>query len=366
MSLTVFIIILAALILVHEAGHFVSARRSGVKVEEFGFGFPPRILSWRRGETLYSLNLIPFGGFVKIFGEAAGEDSEISDDRKQKPFVSQPGKVQAKILCAGSFANWLFAWSLISLALMLGMPVPAAETAAVQGARVTIINVLAGSPAAAAGFGPGDEIVSVAAGETRLVQPTSVASVQEFIAANEGNPLVFNLRRGRGGAELETLTVTPGQNAVVGRPTIGVTLEAIMTRKLPPLEALVAGFGQTARITYLTAIALFQLLTGALTGATTFANLSGPVGIFGLVNSAASLGTAYLLVLTAVISINLAIINLLPLPALDGGRLLFLAIEKIRRQQIKPVIVNTLNLIGFLLLVGLMALVTYHDVQRLF
>ena len=366
MTIVIFIIILAVLILVHEAGHFLAAKSAGVRVDEFGLGFPPAIVKWRRGETTYSLNLIPFGGFVKIFGENPDEAALTGPDRARS-LVHKSKLTQAWVLFAGVFFNFLLAWALFTTGFISGLPISASEAAGLtvtSPAKLLITSVLPDSPAEQAGLKAGDEIVGLGlAGSPNILIPQlTPESVRQFVAEHSAVELEM---RTRVGEMAKQTRVTPTTGLATDRPAIGISMdEVVIARASPPL-ALWRGLKLTGDLTWATARALGDFALAAVRGQSSLATITGPVGLVGLVGDARSLGWIYLLNFTALISINLAIINLVPFPALDGGRLLFLLIEKIKGSAIKPVIANWFNLVGFVLLLGLMALVTVSDIFKL-
>ncbi len=361
MSIILFIIILVILILVHELGHFLAAKRAGVRVDEFGVGFPPRLYSKKYGETVYSVNAIPFGGFVKIFGENPDEESMDGHDAKRS--ITQKSKwVQAWIISAGVIFNLLLAWALISMGFMFGLPYSADDVkygARVQDTALTITQVMPKSPAESAGLRGGDKIIKLSAGVDSLENPM-VESTRKFIASHKELTLAY-MREG----EIKTAVIQTKAGIVNDRRAIGISMGMTGVLKLPMYEALYAGLMTTASLTWATTIGLLDFFKNIFTGQADFSAVSGPVGIVGIVGDASALGFMYLITLTALISINLAIINLLPFPALDGGRLFFLLIEAIKGSPIKPVIANTTNGIGFVLLILLMVVVTYSDIVKL-
>ncbi len=361
MSIILFIIILVFLILVHEFGHFIAAKRSGVRVDEFGVGFPPRLFSKKYGETVYSVNALPFGGFVKIFGENPEEDSLKGPDAKES--ITEKSKwVQAWIISAGVIFNLLLALVLISLGFMAGLPFPADDAkygARVQDSALTITHVMSKSPAESSGLKGGDKIIRLYAGPASLESPL-VESTREFIASYNEITLEY-MRDG----EIKTTVIQTEAGIVKNRRAIGISMGMTGTLKLPVHEAVYAGFITTASLTWATTIGLLDFFKNIFTAQADFSEISGPVGIVGIVGDASALGFIYLIFLTALISINLAIINLLPFPALDGGRLFFLLIEAIKGSPIKAVVVNTTNGIGFILLILLMVVVTYSDIVKI-
>ena len=363
MFIILFIVILAALVFVHELGHFLAAKISGIRADEFALGFPPRLFSFKWGETVYALNLIPFGGYVKIFGEDPNDESIAGPD-KERSFVHKPKSIQAFVLVAGILGNIIFAWLLLSLGFMIGMPVPKdySDTAKVQNAKITITLVSAGSPAEKAGIKVGDVVTKLSAASD-TVATADIETYQNFIAQHPQQEITVSYIRNN---EAHDLTVVPKEGIVSGRPAIGVAFELLGTLKLSFFSAFIEGAKLTWVVIQGTAIGLYQFLLQIVTGHANFSQVSGPVGIAGLVGDAGRLGLVYLLSFTAFISVNLAIINLIPFPALDGGRLLFVLIEKIKGSPITPRIANAFNGIGLALLLLLMAIVTFHDLLKIF
>ncbi len=367
MTIIIFIIVLAVLIIVHELGHFLFAKTRGIRVDEFGLGFPPRIWGYKPkgGETLYSLNSIPFGGFVRIFGENPLEADEISGADKKRSFAHKSRWTQASVLFGGVLFNFIFAWLLFSLGFLSGLPY--AETGRyadrVEEPRVLITNVLADSPAAQVGFLPGDEILFVESKTSSLQDgELSVPNIVGAIQRSQGNPLTILVRRG------DTTfngTPTPEVGIVGEEYGIGIAMTKAGTLQLPVHHAIAEGFRLTVSMTKDVTVGLFGVIYDAVSGNGGLSNLTGPVGVAGLVGDASRLGFVHLLSFTAFISIHLAVLNLIPFPALDGGRLLFLAIEGVRRRRISPKVFAVVNTIGFALLMMLLLVVTYKDIARL-
>lgn len=366
MSIILFIVILAVLILVHEFGHFIVAKRSGIRVDEFGVGFPPKIFGKKIGETEYTLNLFPIGGFVKIFGETPDEDSINGHDSKRS-FVNKSKYIQAKVLVAGVFFNMLFAWLLLSVGFMVGLPPALSSTIKVDtpnNISLKVAEVSPGSPAEKAGLKIGDTILSIGSSDSVVLKP-SAFDVQKFIAGNSKKNIDITFKRGL--LPQKTVVVSPTDTiAGVSGPAIGIGMDSVGKLKLPIHLALWEGAKLTANITELTFFGLMAFFGNLFSGNADFSSVAGPVGIIKIIGDASQSGLVYLLYLTALISVNLAIINLIPFPALDGGRLLFLFIEKIKGSQIKPKIANTINAIGFALLILLMVVITYSDIIKLF
>jgi regulator of sigma E protease len=367
MSIFIFLAVLAVLIISHELGHFAVAKWSGVKVEEFGLGFPPRLFGWRWGETLYSLNILPFGGFVKIFGEDGADNALASGTEAGRLLGHKSGWIQAAVLAAGVTCNLLLAVGLFSIDLSLGLPTAASEAPAGAGpVKLLVTDVLPGSPAARAGLVRGDEIVSLTAGADKAtVTPTGI---QNLIAKHSAEPLKLTFQRAPWSKNPPTpqlANLQAEESELAGHPAIGIAMEEVVRWQLPLWRAVPKAVEMVVRLTIATALGLFNLIIQAFQGAPVWQQVTGPVGLVGLVGDASTLGASYLLSLIAFISINLAVINLIPFPALDGGRLLFLAIEKLRGRPISAKVANTLNLAGFALLLLFMAVVTYGDIVRL-
>ena len=367
----VFIIILGALIFVHELGHFMVARRNGVKADEFGFGFPPRMAGFVKDEktgkykfvwgnkeiqsknTVYSINWIPLGGFVKIKGENGGEIEE-SDS-----FASKKAWPRVKILAAGVVMNFIFAWFLISLALWIGAP-EAVENkdANLPGAKIQITEVMPDSPAQKAGIQIGDEIMKSSDRESFA----SVSDLQDYIGTNSGKEISLEVRRGN---EVFPIKVTPAKNETGNKGMIGVGLAQTAIVAYPFFEAIWKGAVTTYEITMLILAALGGIIVSLFAGNGVGADVSGPIGIAILTKQVATLGFVYILQFAALLSINLGIINALPIPALDGGRILFILIEKIKGSPISHKTEHMFHTIGFMLLILLMILVTLRDVVKI-
>ena len=369
MNIIIFIVILLILVLVHEFGHFFTAKRFGIKVDEFGFGFPPKLFGFKKGETEYTFNLFPLGGFVKIFGENPDEENTNGPD-KARSFVNKPAWQQALVLFAGVFANFLLAWLLFSIGFMSGLPTSVGSERAgykLQNINLVVISVLPNSPAEKAGLKIGDKIMNIKSGNnfTAYVNPEAIKS---FVVANEGKEIDIGYVRGnyKDTTSLNTLKVVPVKNSSTNEPYIGISMDEIGTAKLPFFPALWEGLRLDWSMVKGTVLGLYTLIRDGLHGKGSLSAITGPVGMVGIVGDAYKFGFIYLLSFTALISVNLAIINLFPFPALDGGRLLFLLIEKIKGSRINPKAANIANMIGFSILIFFMLIVTYHDVIKLF
>lgn len=326
MSIVIVIIGISFLILVHELGHFLAAKLFGVAVEEFGFGFPPRIAAKKIGGTKYSFNWLPLGGFVKLHGEFQAEGSQ--------SFTSQQPWRRATILVAGVAMNFLAGWLLLSVVFFIGSP-----------QYVLVTGVLPDSPASAAGIKVND----------RLIDFQEPFQVTDFVKGHRGQSVSLRLQRAvQAGGSPQTISVT-----AIPRDNLGVMITGV---GLPPRPLLASiGRGLTAAVTTLGAVAA---ALGSVIGAPQ--NLVGPVGIFSVAVETGKLGAIYLLQLLALISLNLTVLNLLPVPALDGGRLFFLLLEKLKGSRLKPERELFWNAVGFAVLISLIAVITIKDISQLF
>ena len=350
--IAIFIVMLFVLVMVHELGHFLTAKKFKIRVDEFGFGFPPRLWGKKIGETLYSLNALPFGGFVKIFGENPDAENTSGPDAGRS-FVNKPAYVKALVLAAGVVANFLLAWVLFTASFAIGLQNIVPDEGP-PGVRIS--SVLENSPASRAGLKEGDKIIYASDSGVFLGTP-DLESFQNFISARADKEIGISYMRA---GEREETRAVPESGIVDGKPGIGIVVEANEI-KLPLHEAAAAGLKESFLVVKAVAVQFYMMVTGSAD----FANVSGPVGIVKEVGHAYDRGFSFLLYLAALISANLAFINLLPFPALDGGRLLFILIEKIKGSKISANTANVFNLVGFALLILLMFVVTYQDIAKL-
>lgn len=347
-TLLVFILILGILVLAHEWGHFIAAKKSGLTIEEFGFGFPPRIFSWKVNETIYSINLLPLGGFVKILGEDGGETDS------PKSFSSKSAGIRSLIAAAGVTMNFLLGALLLIIGFYVGLPqiLDKENETIAKNVQIQIIAINHNSPAEETNLKLGDSIENF----------TEISTLQDFINQNKGKEINLKIKRGQENLEIKT---TPRINPPEGEGALGVALAKTGLVSYPWYQSIWLGTKSAFIITWEIIKGFFELIKNLLTAGKVPQEVAGPVGIAILAGQAINLGFIYLLQLVALISLNLAVLNLIPFPALDGGRLLFLGIEKIKGSKVNPKIENAIHSVGIILLLTLVALITYRDILKL-
>jgi regulator of sigma E protease len=282
----------------------------------------------------------------------------------KRSFINKPRYIQAAVLLAGVTMNFLVAWLLLSVGFMSGLPTAVGTEPSgtqIQNQALTVTSVLSGSPAEKGGLKIGDKLVSLSVGADMTETP-SPESVKYFVKRHASDAINVSYVRGH---ENMTTKITPEALLIEGAPGVGISMDLIGVLKLPIHKALWQGLKLSWDLVAGTFSGFYTMIRDAVTGHGNMSAITGPVGIVGVVGDAAKFGFIYLLSFTALISINLAVINLMPFPALDGGRLLFLLIEKIKGSRINPKVGNTINIIGFGLLMILMVIVTYHDILKL-
>lgn len=344
-----FIVVLGFMVLVHELGHFLVAKRAGIRVEEFAIGFPPKLFGLHRGETEYTINLLPLGGFVRMTGE--------DDPTDPRSFARAPKRWRAAVLLAGSTMNLITAGLIFALAFSVGWP-------EITEYQVGISLVTPDSPAQAAGLQAGDVFASVDGVPVR-----SNEQVRDLLLARAGQPVNVVVRRGD---STVSTTLTPRTNPAPGQGAIGVQLRPvgeplkIESRRYPPLQALQLGFQRVVQIVRLTFVEVPRLALERAIPAE-MARPVGPVGIFQITQSATERTSEtgnwfYILNLAGMLGVGLGIANLLPIPGLDGGRLLFIIIEALRGRRVDPQREGLFHLAGFVFLISVMLLISYFDI----
>ena len=357
LTAVIFIIVLGVLVFVHEFGHFIFAKRAGMKVEEFGFGFPPRIWGIKKGETLYSINAVPFGGFVKILGE----DGEQRDNPRS--FSSKPIGPRLLVIVAGVTMNFFLAVILLMITNFFGLRIGLIDDKTASIARdksVQIIEVSKDSPADKAGVKLLDEVAGFKLNGT-FQAVYNAEDVQNFISENIGQPITIVINRN---IEVLEKEIVPRLNPPAGQGALGVSLALTGVVSYPWYEAVWRGVYDAVVLTMNTIIGYFVLFKTLLFQGKLIADVSGPVGIATLTGQAARIGINYLMQFTAMISINLAVLNIIPFPALDGGRALLILLEKLKGSPVNKKAEQLVNTVGFALLIALMVYVTAKDITR--
>ncbi len=356
MSVGPTLIVLGVLITIHEFGHFLACRLTRVKVEKFSIGFGPEILHWQGNETRYAISLFPLGGFVKPAGESY---SELPNGEEPKPgeYLAAPLLSRIFIVCAGVLMNYFLAFVLFAGIYMMGRPVPG----------TTIGTFVSGYPAESSGLAKGDKVLKI--GDKTVKTWSDMTSAIETSGAG---PLVLEVERKNlaGLASTFSLSVTPkveeapdvfGKKMSVRKLGITPSPEAAIFERYGFKESIVHAANTTVYMTVMTHKAIFFMATGRMS----LKAVSGPVGIVSMAGDAARMGVTYVLQLMATLSISLAVINLLPVPALDGGHLLFLLIEAVRRKRVSLVFQERVTQAGFAVLLVLMAFLVFNDLNNL-
>ncbi len=341
-TVLIFIGVLVGIIIAHELGHFITAKACGVEVKEFGVGLPPRLFGVKRGETVYSLNAIPLGGFTKMTGE--------EDPRAPRSLASKPFATRLLVLSAGSLMNFLLPLILFTIAFMIPHNMVIGD--------VLVEDVASGSPAALAGIEPGDSIVSI---NGKPVDNSS--DLQRYIQLGLGRETTVRVEHSD--STVEDVSVVPRWRPPEGQGSVGIVIsmpETTVIRQSEPFWR-APSLAVTACVE---TMGLFKNAILSMLAGTSSLTLTGPVGIAQMTGEVARVGISPLLEFAAFLSLNIGLINLFPLPALDGGRICFLLLEKIRRgRRVSPKTEGMVHLIGFLLLMGVLAAVTYGDIMRI-
>lgn len=358
MSIFFIIILFALIIFFHELGHFIAAKWARTRVDEFGIGFPPRLFGKQFGETLYSVNLLPLGGFVKIFGEDDGNPNDPCN------FASKHIGIRALIIAAGVFMNIFFAFLLYTGGHMVGLPttIESDELAArARDVRVQIIEVAQDSPASIAGLRAGDAIVGMRAGE-EIIAIVHTQDVREFVSRHTGEEVTLEIARG---SERQDIAATPRSDPPAGQGAIGIAMVRTGIISYPIWEAPLRGAETTVGTLGALAEGFKRMFSGLFASGRIAGDVSGPVGIARMAGEIGDLGLVYLIPFAAFLSLNIAILNVVPFPALDGGRLLFLLIEFVKRSPVDRRLEHVIHMIGFAILLLLMLAITFRDVERL-
>jgi len=349
-------IVLVALMVIHEFGHFVLAKKFGVKVEEFGIGYPPRLWAKKISETVYSLNLIPFGAFVRLPDEDTVEVGQ--------KYANQPIWKKMLIALGGVFSFWIIAALLLGMIFMNGtqLSIADSESGNLQNVEVIITRVFLDSPAATAGLKAGDVIVKMEIGDKQQ-EISQVKEVQDFVAGHAGEKIAMTIKRGNSSFRTD---VVLRQSPPTGEGLLGIGLDRTAFKRFPWPTALWQGIYTTGVYTRAILAGYSQALANIFSGKPSGIELTGIVGIGHMGIEALQLGLVNFILFVALISIYMAIFNALPIPVVDGGKVLFLIIEAVRRRPLKPELEQKIDTVAFAILIGLMVLVTIKDVINLF
>lgn len=357
----IFVVILMVLVIAHELGHFWVAKKAGVRVEEFGVGLPPKLWGRKRGETEYTINLLPIGGFVRMQGETGDGvsvkgDGDGAKEDDSRSFASKSVGWRAAILLAGVTANMLLAMVLFTIVYSVGLPQ--------YGATPVISGVAEDSPAAVAGLQVDQTILSLNGVPFDEVRP----SFSEVITEHKGQEVIIRVANPDGTEQ--DVAVTPRTEIPAGQGALGVTIGAgalyvAEVQQYPIWTAWWEGTKQSVEFAKTIVVSLGSMVGGMVTRGDVPSDVAGPVGIAQIIGQARELGWIPVVFFSAIISVNLAVVNLLPFPALDGGRLVFVAWEAVTRRKVSARVEAITHTIGMVILLGLIALITFSDVSKL-
>lgn len=357
MLLTILLVILifGSLVFIHELGHFVAARRNGVEVEEFGFGFPPRVYGKKVGRTIYSINALPLGGFVRMKGEDQADSSPGT-------FNAASYWAKTKILLAGVTMNLIAAYVLLVGLCLTGLPpilpnqVSVGQATVADPQQVMAVGIAKGSPAAKAGIVQGDIIAKVDGREISTQQ-----QLLDFTKQNAGKQVSLDVERD--GATRSMDVQLRGPDSKEGY--LGVTPFETSAVRYNLIDSLATSGAILGQLSWATVAAFGGLINGLLVHAEVSDQVAGPVGITVILSNIVNLGIAYVLVFVVSISVSLAVVNSMPLPALDGGRFVLVTVNKLLRRPISAQAEGMIHLAGFVALIALMVVVTFVDISRL-
>ena len=357
LTLIAFLLILSVLVLVHELGHFFVAKLFKIKVEEFGFGFPPRVWGKKIGETLYSLNLLPIGGFVKLYGEDEAGGGKIGVSKKitkdlSRAFFARPIWQRLLVVVAGVFMNFVLAVVIISFIFAtIGAPTPVNE--------VIVTSIVKDSPADTAGLKPGDVVQSI--NGKKIIQSSELISITK---ENLGEAITLEVKDQK--SNVRPVKVTPREKYPSDQGPMGVSIgQKVVVKKYSWYQAPFAGTKEAVKTSVLIVAGVGQVIGEIVRTGSVPQGVAGPIGIAQLTGEFVHSGIYAVLSFLALLSLNLAILNVLPIPALDGGRLFFILIEAVTRRKVPAKFESYAHAVGIALLLALIALITIHDVGRL-
>lgn len=359
-TIITFTIILSILVFVHELGHFLVARFVGVTVEEFGLGLPPRIWGKKIKGTIYSINWLPIGGFVKLAGEDDEEQhSGVTQKNTKHLFWAKSKKERAAILLAGVTMNFLLALGITTYLLTQGIMEPSGI--------VHVENVLPGSPAETVGLKPKDIIESLSYqkpnGQKEVKKVALPADLITAAKTHAGEPITLAVRRGD---QKLAMTLTPRKTFPKGQGPLGIAIsEDLVSKQYSITEAPFAAFKITLERARDMLVALGDVLWRLVSLQTISSDVAGPIGIAQVTGQAVKYGLTAVLEFVSILSLNLAVINVLPFPALDGGRLAFVFLEKLFGKKFHPAFERSTHQIGMIILILLVLLISIHDIIRI-
>lgn len=365
-SVIIFILILSVLVMLHELGHFIMAKRAKIGVEEFGFGLPPRLWGKKVKGTIYSINWLPFGGFVRLVGEDATDAKRNASNSfqvkslKERIYVVLAGVTMNFILAVLIFYVVVFALGFkVSLPLLFDHKFKFVN----QSRQVLISEVAKGGVAQQAGIKLGESIV-----EANGNKLATIEDLQKVIRSNDGKEVKLQIQNPVNN-QYHFVTVVPKYNETLKAPAIGVGLgELVVLEYKTPAQKIFSGFIHSYNTTEYSLAVFGRLISYAVANhdiTPVSEGVSGPVGIARITKEAVALGPISVLQLVALLSLNLAVMNVLPIPALDGGRFFFLVVEAITRRKPKPAVEKWVHTVGFVVLIGLIMVITYNDILKL-
>lgn len=352
LDLLVVFVAISVLILVHEVGHFLAARFFGVWVEEFGLGLPPKLISKKIGETIYSVNLLPLGGFVRLHGEDQPPSGKIK--KPGRAFFKKPWWQRSIILLAGVFMNFFLAVLILSYIFTKGITLPD---------RVQIKEVILDSPAAVAGIQKEDILIAIDG-----IKVTDVETVTKLIQERLDKQTTLEVERKQDDqTTTEIIKATPRKNPPPNEGALGVVLyQLVIIKSYPFYTAPFYGLKEAVKMSGQLIVAITGVFWNLISRFTVPKDVAGPIGIYQLYGEARKYGVSAILELSGLISLNLAVINLFPIPPLDGSRLLFIVAQRVTGKSLKKEWEEKLYQISFLLLIVLFILISIQDIKRLF
>jgi len=351
MTILIFILTLSILVLIHELGHFLLAKKLGVLVEEFGIGLPPRLLGIKIKETIYSINLLPFGGFVKLYGE--DDDEKIKKNLISKAYSYKKNWEKFLIVVAGVLGNFFLGWLIFSYLFTQGVPVPIN--------KVKVEKVATNSPAAISQLKAGDYIKGISF-NNKIYPINSAPQLVSLTKKFAGKKIVLIIERNKKELKKE---IIPRPNPPKGEGPLGIVITSFEEKKYPWYQAPFYGLIDAFKITGRIVEELLKTLFSFLTLKKTAVEVAGPIGIAVYAEKIIKFGKNAYLEFLALLSLNLAVVNLLPFPALDGGRLALIVYESLTRKKVKKEIETQLNLIGFVILISLAIVISINDIIKI-